>query len=186
MKKRVLNVLLVCACLVAGVPLWGQNAAAAHGIRGYLDPQTGAFHALAQPAADAEPPTVTTFTGKFVFKFTITVDATIAATAKIACSASAAVDDNLTGGAPSFISEAAVALATRSGSTATCTVNIPYSWNLTTASTDTVTLGYSIIAPIEVAVVTGALPSRTSSANLASIKVPANGATTTETITATF
>jgi hypothetical protein len=185
-KNRVLIVLLVCACLVAGAPLWGQNSAAQHGIRGYLDPLTGAFHSLPQPEADVEPAALTTFAGKFVFKFTITVNATIASAAKIACAASIGTDDNLTGGNPNFISEEAVAPAVRSGSTATCTVNIPYSWALATGATDTISVGYNIIAPVEVAAVTGQLPSRASSASLPTIKVPASGTTTTETITATF
>jgi hypothetical protein len=184
-KTRFLNVLLVCACLVAGAPLWAQKSTAHHGVRGYLDAQ-GTFHTSPLAASDAEPPVLTTYAGKFVFKFTINVSATIAATSKIACAASITVDDNLTAGTPNFFSEEAVALAVRSGSTATCTVNIPYSWALATGATDMVTVGYNIIAPVEAAAVTGTYPSRESSADLPSIKVPVTGTTTTETITATF
>jgi hypothetical protein len=185
-KNRILNILLVSACLVASAPLWGQNAAATRGIHGYLDPRSGIFHPFARMTeADVEPQATKTFTGKFVFNYTITVDATIAATAKIACSASAVVEDNVTGGSPNIIEEEASALATRSGSTATCTVNIPYSWNLATSTTDMVTLGYTIAAPAE-ATATTALPSRFSSQSLPAIKIPVTGATTTETIAATF
>ena len=167
--------------------LWGQNAAAAHGIHGYLDPQTGVFHTLPIPeAASAEPPAVATFAGKFVFNFTITVDATISSTAKIVCTATATVEDNLTGGSPNFIIETASALATRSGTTATCTVNIPYSWSLATGTTDNITLGYNLEAPVEASATTS-LPSRGSSmSNFKTMKVPTTGTTSTFAPTPTF
>src|SRR5262249_31793241 len=126
-----------------------------------------------------------TFAGKFVFKFTITVNATIASTAKIVCNAAAAVDD-VNGTSFNIFTEEASALATRSGTTATCTVNIPYSWKLASGSTDMVSLSYFLSAPAEPGAVTDLYPSRQSSASLTSIKVPLNGATTTETITARF
>ena len=187
MSRKLPILLCVLACVLGmNGALWGQNAAAAHGIRGYLDPQTGMFHALPHPAtSDAEVPATTTSAGKFVFTFTITVDATIATTAKIVCTATATVEDNLTGGSPKIILESASALATRSGTTATCTVNIPYSWNLATASTDSVTLGYMIEAPAEASATT-ILPSRTTSVNnFSTIKIP-TASTTPETVTATF
>jgi len=64
-------------------------------------------------------------------------------------------------------------------------VNIPYSWNLASASTDKVTLTYSIEAPVE-ATATTAFPQRMSTQSLATIAVPTSGTTTTETVTATF
>ena len=171
-------------CLLAlSSSLFAQGAG--QGIHGYLDPRTGAFHPLPRLSADATPPATSTFTGKFVFSYTITVDATIASSAKIVCAASATVEDNITSGNPSIFIEEASALATRSGSTATCTVNIPYSWSLATASTDSVTLGYTIEAPAE-ATVAASQPSRFSNHNLPSINVPATGTTTNETVTATF
>ena len=189
MSHKVSTTLLLFACFLGmNASLCGQNAAAARGIQGYLDPRTGVFHTLPRHAEpDAEPPTLTTFAGKLVFNFTITVNATIAPTAKIACTAIASVDDNLTGGSPMAFTESASALATRSGTTATCTVNIPYSWNLATGSTDHIMLSYYIQAPTEIAVVTDALPARsTIVSDLGTIKVPATGTTTTETITARF
>ena len=185
MKNRALNVLLVCACLVAGVPLWGQNAAAERGIRGYLDPE-GVFHTL-KPSAAADAPALTKFGGTIVVNFTITVTATISASANIECVVLVSLIDNLTGGAPNFINETAGVLATRSGSTATCSVNVPYSWALATWSTDTLTIGYAIQAPVAFTSPSASLPARsTNVGNLATIKVPANGTTTTETVTATF
>jgi hypothetical protein len=59
-------------------------------------------------------------------------------------------------------------------------VTIPYSWPLKAASSDTITLSYAVEA-------SGAsLASRVSSQSLPSIKVPANGTTTTETIASTI
>jgi hypothetical protein len=155
------------------------------GVLGFLDPGTGIFRTVPVSLVDAsEAPALAAAStgGKFVFNFTINVAATISATAKIGCIATATVTEAAT---LNFITEQAGALATRSGSTATCTVNIPYSWTLNSASTDTVSLTYSIQAPAEAAV-SASFPNRTSTHSLPSIKVPANGATTTETITATI
>jgi hypothetical protein len=156
------------------------------GVLGYLDPRTGSFHTLPVPdsdAAEVQPPT--TFGGSFVVSFTISVKSAIASTAKIACSVSAITIDNIASGAPNIIEEEAAVLATRSGTSATCTVTIPYSWNLATATSDKVTLTYVLSAPAE-ATATTAFPQRLSTQTIATIAVPANGKTTDETVTATF
>jgi hypothetical protein len=127
-------------------------------------------------------------TGKIVVNFSIAVDASISSTANIACQASAEVSDG-PASAKNLIHETATVLATRSGSTATCTVNIPYSWNLVTATTDKVVLGYQITAPVEVPTgsVTSTLPARVSEQpRYAAIPVPISGSTTTEDLTVTF
>jgi len=182
---KVLKLSLVIACLVGIVGTgFAQNAETRkpQGILGYLDPRTGVFRTLAPAVDTADAAPVTPTTGKFVFNFTITVAATIAATAKIACSANASTVDLATG---NFVTEEAVVLATRSGTTATCTVNIPYSWNLGSAATDKVALTYSLQAPAAATAAT-AFPVRLSSQSIATIAVPASGTTTTETVTATF
>jgi hypothetical protein len=74
------------------------------------------------------------------------------------------------------IIETSTAKATVSGSTAKCTVNIPYSWPLASPSTDTIGLSYGI----------GVTGTRITSKTLPRIKVPANGAITTEAISATI
>lgn len=185
MSNRTLTILLVGACLIAGTQsLWGQNVAGTHGLRKYFDPQTRTLVALpmAETAA-AEEPATTTFTGTFVFNFTISVKANITSTAKIQCTATAALFDTSTG---NNIIEQDTVLATRSGSTATCSPTIPYSWNLGSGSTDRVSLGWIISAPTEASITT-ALPSRISEQlSFASISVPATGSTTTETLTPTF
>lgn len=183
MGQRLLILPAVLACFLGlNINLWSQSIPAVNGIRGYLDPHTGIFHSMPHPdlpEADVPPPT--TFGGKFVFNFTITVSSTLASTAKIFCQASATTEDVA---ALNFIAETASVTATRSGSTATCTVTIPYSWNLTSSSSDKVSLTYSIIAGVSSTTVPVA--TRTSEQSLKTISVPANGATTTEAIAATI
>jgi hypothetical protein len=70
--------------------------------------------------------------------------------------------------------------ATISGSTAKCTVTIPYSWPLKSASSDMISMSYAVEASGT------SLATRTSSQSLPSIKVPPNGTTTTETIASTI
>lgn len=181
--NRLCSLLCVCACLMGfNTTLWGQSAPTVNGIRGYLDPRTGIFHPLAQMAPQDEEPSTSTFAGKFVFNFTITISSTISTSVKIACAANATLEDTAT---LNLILESAEVTATRSGSTATCTVDIPYSWKLGSAPTDKVTLTYQIVAPVE-ATGSSVLPSRLSEQTVGVISVPANGSTTTETITATI
>jgi hypothetical protein len=191
MSHRLSTVCLLFVCVLGmSLSLWGQNATGVHGIPGYLDPRTGAFHSVPQPDVQldpaVEPPAVTTVGGKFVFNFTITVSSTIASTNKIACQASASVNETSASGFNTISESAAVAVTRGTGATITCSVTIPYSWKLASAATDMVVLNFSLISPVEVGVVTGQFPSRTSIQSLPSVKVPANGAITTETVTATI
>jgi hypothetical protein len=171
------------------VALWGQGQAqnsATHGIRGYLDPQTGVFHTMPHPELQdgAEPPPTTTVTGKIVVNFTITVDSTIASTTKIGCNVEADVDDAGTG---NFISESGgVAVARGTATTVACSVTIPYSWKLGTASTDEISLTYTITSPVAISTAAAEYPLRISTQSLPSIKVPTTGTTTTETVAATI
>jgi hypothetical protein len=129
---------------------------------------------------------LTTFGGTFVFKITITVKSTNLGTDTIACAAGVdLIDQNPTTFAINGTwEEGAAVAATRSGSTATCTVTIPYSWSLAFGSTDTVNLDYGIEVPGSTA--NPPLPSRLNSHSLASMHVPANGTTTTVTVAATI
>jgi uncharacterized Zn-finger protein len=183
-KNRISSILLIGVCMAAGVPLWGQNVVGTHGLRKYYDPQARVLIAL--PMADnaaVEPPAVTTFTGTLVFNFTVTLKANISSTAKIQCTATASLLDASTA---NEIVEQDTVLATRSGTTATCSPTINYSWNLGSGSTDKISLGWIISAPSE-ASTSSALPSRVSEQlNFASISVPVTGTTTTENLTPTF
>jgi len=178
---------LVFACFLGlNVSLWGQNAAAARGIRGYLDPQTGVFRTIPHPDVEdgAPPPALTTFTGKFVVTFTITVSSTIASTTKIGCQFDASLDDVSVG---NFITESAANDVTRgTGSTVICKATIPYSWNLASASTDSIALSYTITSPVAISVATAEFPLRISSQSLPPMKVPTSGTTTNIAVAATI
>jgi hypothetical protein len=182
-KLSTLALPVVC-CLGMNLSLWGQNAAAAPGIQGFLDPKTKIFHSIPSPqATDAEPLTVSTLTGKFVFNFTITVESTIASTSQIGCFAGVSTTD--TTNLNNVSDFAAVAVTRGSGTTVKCTVTIPYSWKLGSPTTDMVHLSYTIGSPLQLGITT-AYPNREGAQSLGTIKVPLNGATTTETITATM
>lgn len=135
MGHRMLTLPAVLACLLGfNMNLWSQSVPAVNGIRGYPDPRTGIFHSMPHPdlqAADVPPPT--TFGGKFVFNFTITVSSTLASTAKIGCEVTASLED---AASLNSILETASVVATLSGSTASCTVTVPYSWNLSSSTSD--------------------------------------------------
>lgn len=187
MTHKLSTFCLVFACFLGmNLSLWGQNAAAVHGIRGYLDPQTGAFHTLPHPELqdDAAAVATTTFTGKIVVNFTITIDSTIASTNKIGCQVEASLED---AGTANFISESAATAVTRgTATTVACSVSIPYSWKLATASTDMIGLTYTITSPVEAATAAAEFPLRISSQSLPTIKVPSSGTTTTEAVAATI
>ena len=185
MTIRTPLLLFVGACLLTMTQsLFGQNAAGTHSVRRYFDPQTRTLIALPQvDNASAEAPALMTFTGTFVFNFTINVKANISSTAKIQCTATATVLDL---GSGNDIIESNTVLATRSGTTATCSPTIPYSWNLASSTSDKVSLGWTLSAPGQ-ATSTAVVPARLSEQfSFASFAVPANGTTTTETLTPTF
>ena len=182
---RITKVLLICLCCLIAVPaVWGQAATSNRGILGYLDPQTGAFRPVAPAAEDAlaEPPALTTFTGTISLTITVTLKTT--GITNVVCSMNTSVDDALTSGTPRIFEEADTVTATGSGTTRTCKLSIPYSWALSTASTDNMSTGYtvngggtSLTTP----------PFRSSSLNpLDTRKVPASGATTTLTASVTL
>ena len=181
MRKSLLVLLLVS---LAALPALAQSSKNEVGrsIPGTFDPKTSLF--TPTPAVMAPDPiaaAATIFGGKLVFNFTITVTSVLATTDTITCSASASVLDVASA---NFILESGVVKATRTGATATCTVTIPYSWSLTTASTDKMTLGYVINGGGSTAATL--LPTRLSSQSLGSFAIPANGTTSTFTVKATI
>jgi hypothetical protein len=135
---------------------------------------------LGAPIANrvAATTTPTKVAGKFVVDFTITIASAIPLTDTIACSVTATVEG---------IDETATVAAVRKGGTATCAVTVPYSWSLLSAITDEVGLTYDHSNNLFTTLgVSAGLPLRTSHHPIALIKVPANDATTTETVIATF
>lgn len=160
-----------------------------HGTLGYYDAATGAFEAL-RPAINVEElPATTATTGTLTFSFTITVKSTVPKNAVIACSATAVVSDPAGG-----FTEEGGAVATGTGTSRTCKVVIPYSWALTTPTQDSIVLettasmeyGYEVTATNGTATLVAPAIARTSGQPLGIIKVPANGASTSETVLVTI
>lgn len=162
-------------------------------------PHSGQNNAAASPqiernvydASDAVVAATTTpVTGKFVANFTIKLVTAVPSGSEVVCALSASTDEisSTTHLLTNEIFETAGTKATVSGSTATCTVTIPYSWYLTTSSSDTVALSYTLEMANASAPLANPL-SRYSSQfvpGAGAIKVPANGTTTTYTIGATL
>ncbi len=182
--KSLKVLLVVTFSTILGGMAWSQNANVGSG---YLNPgvnSTMPIFLRASPNAAS----LSVATGKIVTNFTITVTSAIPSTVPISCNVSASVNDasSTTFTVSNIVTDAATVVATRSAATkASCTVTIPYSWNLYNRTTDGVRVIYSISSGTNSAAA-GQLQNRTSSQFLATISVPANGATTTETVTATM
>ena len=156
------------------------------GILGYLDPQTGAFRPIGQKAPQTTAASPAPTTGTLVVNITITIQSSIPANANITCSVQGSVNETVSVNPYeyNFMSESASTTATRSGSSASCSLTIPYSWILSTPARDMVNVSYTISA--FGTGVTPTLSSRYSTAGIATVGVPANGTTTTENLAATI
>jgi hypothetical protein len=142
----------------------------------------------AQAAAAAAVTTPTT--GTFVAKFTIKLVSAVPSGSEVECVLDADTEDinDSTYTVNNSIAESASGKATVSGSTATCTATLPYSWYLLYPTTDTVELTYQLYILSPTATNQTAI-SRVSDQYVpgaGAIKVPATGTTTTYTISATL
>jgi len=153
MRKRSIAFVAVIALGTLGgsVLALAQNAnpPTARKIFGFQDSKTGTFHPLGK-SADVSNTTAatTTFTGTIKVTTTITLD-TAPKGDVIACivHAVAGSEDETTITGVTY-EESAASNATVSGSTASCTVNIPFSWVLQTASktvTQSLTGGIDVV-----------------------------------------
>jgi len=168
-------------CLLSSQISWSQEASptCARGALGYFDYSTGAFRPISQmgefdseSVAAANPQT-----GTLIINLTITIKSAIPAASPISCNISATVMDISSAGA-NVIMETASVNGTRTGNTAKCTVKIPYSWTVFNLASATMDLSYSVSGGKA-----GGLM-RSSSGGIASIPVPADGSTTTQTVNA--
>lgn len=176
------RLLLICMCFMLAPAVWGQtaNTQARSGILGFLDPHTGAFRPV-PAAADGETDlaAATTFTGTVNITITITLKTT--ALTNVTCSESVSVTDGST--SPRFFEESDTVAATGTGTTRTCKLSIPYSWSLTTQSTDNMNTSYTVIGSTG----TTGLPQRLSTLSPLDVrKVPANGTITSLTAAVTL
>lgn len=171
-------------CILSSHPSWSQEVspASTNGALGYFDYSTGAFRPVHQ-MEDFDSDSLAAISaqaGTITVNFTVTVKSAIPAGSPITCGVSANVTEaSFT--AINIISEAAAVAATRSGNTAKCTVTIPYNWTVLNPATAKLSLSYTLSA--SKAGTTGLLI-RSSNGSIASIPVPASGATTTQTVNA--
>jgi len=110
------------------------NKPPARRIFGFQDSRTGTFHPLGNSVDIADPAATTTFAGTIEATVTITLKTPLATGGQVACDVEADAISSGASGEADYV-ETATKLATVSGSTATCKVNIPFSWLLFTAST---------------------------------------------------
>ena len=159
------------------------------GIAGVVDPMTGTFtpvRGVPLPARGAATTAATTYGGKLVFNFTVAVKSVIPATDTISCRASVIIADGpLTLGLVTLVQESASVTATRNGTTAACSVAIPYSWTLSNGPTDQMSISYSLSAG-GLATAGNPFQSRTTGQGLGSFPIPANGTTSTFTVKETM
>ena len=183
MRSLSRTLVLSALSLAVALPSIAQQAAS-RGIPGFLNPQDGSFHPRRTTAApDATGPTLTTYNGEFQFTFSINLITKVPAGQQVSCEVSAGGDDySSTGSYSNFLEEEASAVATISGSKATCFVKIPYLWQLANGPTDVVGLSYSVfILPTSTQNLTNFL-TRESDQGLPSIPVPSPGSSTVRTI----
>ncbi|SPF44673.1 exported hypothetical protein [Candidatus Sulfotelmatobacter kueseliae] len=115
------------------------NPTAARKTFGFQDSKTGTFHPLGKSADLSNTTATTTYSGTIEATITITLKTALPKGDAIVCSVDAiASSENETTFAGVTYDDSAASTATVSGSTATCKVNIPFSWVMFTASTTVV------------------------------------------------
>ena len=194
MQKR--NVILSFAVVLLGLAPFASaqiesTALASHRVLGFFNSDTGLFEPFRVATQDSEvPPPVTPTTGTLAFNFTITLKSPLPKNGFITCTGGGSVIET-----KDSVDEGGFGIATLvSGDTYSCSVSMPYSWPLATPTTDKIILSFKvqINEAIQVGATNGTGTSllitagRASSQTLASIPVPANGATTTETVSVTL
>lgn len=181
---KLTKVLFAITCLlglVAGGFAQTTDAAQSHRTFGYVDSRTGLFHPLSRAVDESVLASITPTTGKFVFNITINVASTLPTNAVIVCEVGAATADATSG----EFSNSVIQTATRSGSTATCPITMNYSWDLASPTKDPVDLTLTVTATVGT-VGSASFYQETFDNPPIATKVPANGATTTETINTTI
>ena len=192
-KRNVLLALVIVLFLVAaplGFAQLGTQALTPHRTLGYYNSDTGLFEPLHPATQDLAEATVTPTTGTLVYKFTITLKSPLPKNGLVICSAGGDVIETTYSA-----DEQGFGIATlESGDTYACSVSMPYSWQLHSPTTDKIVLSYKAqtYEAIQLTAANGTgttvitTAGRASSQTTAEIPVPANGATTTETVSVTL
>ncbi len=135
---------LICFFLMlTASAVWAQTSSStpkSSGLLGYLDAQTGAFRPVPQVGKNsAGPAALSTVTGHIQIKFVILAKSP--AISRVECSSFTTVVDTAR-----VYEESATALATGSGGSWLCTVNVPYSWSLANPSSAEMITSYVVRA----------------------------------------
>jgi hypothetical protein len=166
-----------------------QQSTTSKGIPGYLNPRTHTFEAKVRQAIP-EATTANTYSGTYKFEIKVTLVTPVGSGEEVVCNAIADVEDynKTTYAVYNDYEETASSVATVSGSTATCNVNIPYSWSLAYASSDIVSLDYLVtIVPTSTNSPLLEYSVRTHQGGIASLtSVPSTGSTTVIPVSATI
>jgi hypothetical protein len=159
---------------------------------GYQDAQTGEFRPFSQVDPELANTTAPS-TGTFQLTITIKIASSFptGTVRTIGCGANVTESSMslTTAATAAFYEETAASYATVSGTTATCTVNIPYSWVVPAASATTLTsvTGSYTVQVSNSAVAAGPPLLRLSGGDFLSLKaVPATGAVTKTAISVTI
>jgi len=137
--RRLISHALLSSALLTAASGWA--AAPQKGmLPGFLDPKTGAFTTQVGPTqrSQAMVGEAATYGGTLTMKFNITLRTGLPADQPIYCTNNASVSDMV-----ASYSETKTVVATRSGSTATCSVSLFYSWSLSTGD-QVVSQSYSV------------------------------------------
>jgi len=179
---------VMLALTLAGPALASAQSAEAgsrhNKVFGYQDPETGVFHPLSTATPDVSTPATT---GTIELVMTITLKTALPKGGAVLCGVDlTAFSENLSTYTISDWYEEAYTAATVSGSTATCTVNVPYSWVLPAASV-LVTRNFSATYQVQMTSApatapSGQLPTElvryTSGTFLSTTSIPSSGTTT--------
>jgi hypothetical protein len=141
--KSILIGLCLFGQLTAG---WSQNStnAVTPGILGVLDPQTGFFKPMPLVHdVDIDSTAAPATAGKIVLTLSATLTTTFPTSESFSCGLNATVADVTSG--LLFVDTISIT-ATKVGGTLKCTVTLPYSWDLTSPTLDTMDVSYTINA----------------------------------------
>jgi hypothetical protein len=180
MFRQVILGLLLTATAVAS---HAQQALPPTHIPGFYNTRTHQFIARDQSAAPDASAT-TKYTGTLNFDFKITLLEPVPSGYVILCFASPSLFDNNYQNYFDYYDEVAAKV---SGSTATCTVSIPYSFSPITPTSDSFTTSYGVfIEPASQSTIPATLQEPSFNGELAAFDLPATGKTTTLPIDISF
>jgi len=137
--------IFVCLCLFGLlVTGWSQHSTntVTAGIPGFLDPQTGSFKPM--PLVEGEGidlANTSQTSGKIVLTLTATLTTSFPTTAAFSCGLNATAADVISG---LTFSDTIFVTATKNGSTLSCTLTLPYAWDLASPTQDVMLVLYTI------------------------------------------